>query len=644
MRQNINFKEYPLRHALSIRQSVIALGVMSALSLSSAMAAPAIWTQPVQGGEMLFYDWGYTGPQGQNAGEWISNGTFDGAAQIQHVVTTDTDRLTPDAPTTIQNDLTTVPLYYEANLDTLVNFFNWGYTTKGGSTFSEMLIDADGDYLIKRNDMAFEYYHTFDYQYEGTTPLSELFQPAPEGVNDTSIQFQPYALSDAKGWCGSITATNPGALEAMAGQVTFDFGFEAFMPTNPSRDANGFGIPGTGGMQIVRNFEMRSYGSLEIDVTAAAGGTGNLNFKADAVVNNTHPTAATGTGTMITVPILNMDGTPALDEFGVARTRLMEDKTVGGGGVDGAKYNLVSFMGGGVVPTGVWVHLIDPGASASNANIIEVVDAATVVDANADNVDDSNPNIIWHVNSFAGYPFLLRADAIRVIEAMNYALYPDLTNVPVVVGGIAYNNDENTVSQPVADISGTPDAFTFSDKGVAVDTLTYSDSVSLTGLARGTVITITGGEYSINSGAFTSDRGVVVNTDNVQVRTTSSSNYDATVTATLTVGSVSSAFNVTTGYDADSDGVIDAFDNCTVVANADQADTDGDNYGNACDADFDNDNTISSSDIAPFKAEFFTQGSDIAADFNNDGIVNVKDLGLFKNMLFTAPGPSGLIP
>lgn len=33
---------------------------------------------------------------------------------------------------------------------------------------------------------------------------------------------------------------------------------------------------------------------------------------------------------MIIVPILNMDGTPAVGEFGVARTKLMEDKTVGG--------------------------------------------------------------------------------------------------------------------------------------------------------------------------------------------------------------------------------------------------------------------------------------------------------------------------
>ena len=444
MIKNNSFQGHPLRQALYIKRTAIAMGIVSALSFSNAMAVPTVWTQPVTGGEVLFYDWGYTGPQGQTAGEWVSNGTFDGAAQIQHVVTVDADRLTPDVTNTIQTDLDTVPLFYDANMDTQTNFYKWGYTTVGGSTFNNMQIDADGDYLVNRNDMTFMYYNTFDYQYDGGGDLAALPQSATEGIHTTNIAFQPYALSDATGWCGSVGATNPAALEAMAGQVTFDFGFEAYLPTNPNVDGDGIGIPGAGSMQIVQDFEMRSYGSLEINITIADGGSGDFNFTADAVVNNTDPTAATDTGAMIEVPILNMDGTQALDDFGQPRTMMVEDKAVGGGGINETYYNTVSFMGGGVVPDGVWVKLIDPGASASDANIIEVLDA-----------DDGQADTVWHVNSFAGYPFLLRADGIRILDAMDFSLYSDLSGVPAS----SFDGSSNLLNLEggiVADLSISP--------------------------------------------------------------------------------------------------------------------------------------------------------------------------------------------
>lgn len=405
---------------------------------------PAVWLTPLDNGEMLFYDWGYSGPQGQTATQWESNGTFDGAAQIQHVITQDADRLTPDDPSLIKTDLNTVPLYWDANMDTQTNFYEWGYTTTGGSTFNNMQIDADGDYLVNREDMSFNYYSTFDYQYEGSVDLATLPASATEGINDTNIDFQPYALSDATGWCGSVTASNPAALEAMAGQVTFDFGFEAFLPAQ--RDpTDSVGIPGTGGMQIVQNFEMRSYGSLEINTDFTEFGGNVLNFSADAVVNNTNPLDATDTGAMIEVPVLNLDGTAALDEFGQPRTMMMEDKTVGGGGVDENYYNTVSFMGGGVVPEGVWVRLADVNAPMTNENILEVLDGPV----------DGDPDVVWHANSFSGYPFLLRADGIRILDAMDYSLYSDMSSLPLS----AYDADGNLINLEgtvVADLSAVP--------------------------------------------------------------------------------------------------------------------------------------------------------------------------------------------
>jgi len=404
----------------SSKLSKLSLSIAMMFSIS-AYAEPTVWVQEVTGGEVRFYDWGYGGPQGQNATEFDYDG-FDTAAQIQHVVTVSPDRLTPDDPSLIKTDLDTIPLFRDANMDGQTNFFEWGYTSPAGSTFNNMQIDADGDYYVAREDMIFNYYGEFDYQYEGAGDPTSLFYNAPEGSNETNIGFQPYALSDATGWCGSVDASNPSALEAMAGQVTFDFGFEAFLPGTPLGE-NGLKDSGEGAMQIVTDFAMRSYGSLEIEVTTGDGT--ELLFNSDAVVNNTNPlsgaevTDINGDPIMIEVAMRNMDGSIAVDENGQPRTMLVPQKEVGANGVDEDYLNMVSFMGGGIVPAGVWVRVGDVNVAMSNENILEVLDG-----------DDGDANTVWHPNSFAGYPFLLRADGIRIVDALNFDLYSDLAGIP----------------------------------------------------------------------------------------------------------------------------------------------------------------------------------------------------------------------
>ncbi|MFK7886817.1 MAG: thrombospondin type 3 repeat-containing protein [Gammaproteobacteria bacterium] len=94
--------------------------------------------------------------------------------------------------------------------------------------------------------------------------------------------------------------------------------------------------------------------------------------------------------------------------------------------------------------------------------------------------------------------------------------------------------------------------------------------------------------------------------------------------------------------DTDGDGVSDDLDNCTEVANADQIDSNGDGFGNICDADLNNDGVINVTDLGLLRAVFFTDDAD--GDFNGDGVVNVTDLGLMRQSFFGAPGPSGLAP
>ena len=72
------------------------------------------------------------------------------------------------------------------------------------------------------------------------------------------------------------------------------------------------------------------------------------------------------------------------------------------------------------------------------------------------------------------------------------------------------------------------------------------------------------------------------------------------------------------GADNDGDTVEDAFDNCSVLANADQADVDHDGCGDVCD-----------------------QGP-ILADITGDTIVGLPDFGILSGEFGNFIGPSGI--
>jgi hypothetical protein len=90
--------------------------------------------------------------------------------------------------------------------------------------------------------------------------------------------------------------------------------------------------------------------------------------------------------------------------------------------------------------------------------------------------------------------------------------------------------------------------------------------------------------------------------------------------------------------DGDGDGIPDDVDNCMAAANPDQRDTDADRYGNACDADFNNDGVVNFADLAVFRSRFGT--GDANADLTGDGIVNFADLARFNQLFGSRPGPS----
>jgi len=95
--------------------------------------------------------------------------------------------------------------------------------------------------------------------------------------------------------------------------------------------------------------------------------------------------------------------------------------------------------------------------------------------------------------------------------------------------------------------------------------------------------------------------------------------------------------------DSDADGLLNGVDNCRLVANSDQRDTNSDGYGNVCDPDFNNNGIVDSQDGALLKAAFGS-GAFPDRDLNGNNIVDSQDGAILKARFGQAPGPSGFKP
>lgn len=89
--------------------------------------------------------------------------------------------------------------------------------------------------------------------------------------------------------------------------------------------------------------------------------------------------------------------------------------------------------------------------------------------------------------------------------------------------------------------------------------------------------------------------------------------------------------------DTDGDGIIDTLDNCRAKPNPNQLDSDDDDFGNVCDADYDNDNLVDDADFDLFIALW--DDSDPSADLNGDGLVTSIDFDAFIALYGNPPGP-----
>ncbi len=94
--------------------------------------------------------------------------------------------------------------------------------------------------------------------------------------------------------------------------------------------------------------------------------------------------------------------------------------------------------------------------------------------------------------------------------------------------------------------------------------------------------------------------------------------------------------------DSDNDGVLNSADNCILVANPNQRDTNGDGFGNYCDPDLDDSGLVDTLDFLAFRSAFGSADPD--ADFDGNGIVATSDFLILRNFFGQPPGPSGVAP
>ncbi len=128
------------------------------------------------------------------------------------------------------------------------------------------------------------------------------------------------------------------------------------------------------------------------------------------------------------------------------------------------------------------------------------------------------------------------------VRLLSSSSFGTTTSATLNIGGATGTFSVTTVAADTV-----PNAFNFSPQsGVALSTPTLSNSITVSGTNAPAPVSVAGGEYRVNSGAFTAAAGAVSSGDTVAVRLTSAATYGTTTQATLTIGGVSGTFAVTT--------------------------------------------------------------------------------------------------
>lgn len=155
-------------------------------------------------------------------------------------------------------------------------------------------------------------------------------------------------------------------------------------------------------------------------------------------------------------------------------------------------------------------------------------------------------NSIFAPFSKNGGPFVTSETAVDGdtfrIEIQSSPTPATAVNAILTIGG---TSDTYTVTTLAADT--TPDAFGFgTQSGVEINTSYQGNGIYVSGINTSTAISVSGGNYRVNGGGWTTGASTVVNGDFVEALVTSSGSYSTGATVTVTIGGVNGTFTATT--------------------------------------------------------------------------------------------------
>ena len=200
-----------------------------------------------------------------------------------------------------------------------------------------------------------------------------------------------------------------------------------------------------------------------------------------------------------------------------------------------------SIIAGGTAPTG---QDIRNGAATVTLNYSLLQNTAERDDRQRNNLTGVDPLLAPLANNGGPTQTHLASFSSPVVNAGDPAgaglPATDQRGLPRAPGVVAYG---------LRSSCAVPSPFSFTAQtGAPLSVTATSNTITVSGTGSGSVpISIVGGTYSVNGGGFVSSAGTVNIGDTVAVRLTTSASFSTVSTATLTMGGVSGAFNVTTG-------------------------------------------------------------------------------------------------
>lgn len=250
-----------------------------------------------------------------------------------------------------------------------------------------------------------------------------------------------------------------------------------------------------------------------------------------------------GSGQFVTTGFISNNQTLAVRVLSAATAGATTSATVNVGGV-AATFSVTTTA---FIPNAV----PNPFSFAPQSNVAQATLISPVLPATITGINVASPvTIVGGLFSIAGGGFtntgsITNGQSLNV-QVLSSAAFGTSSSATVTVGGVAATF---TVTTLLADT--TPNPFSFTPQtNVGPSILVTSNTVSITGINTNTPVSIVGGTYSINGGAFTGAAGSILNNQTIAVQATSSglTNGSGIATVTLNIGGVMGTFTVTT-YD-----------------------------------------------------------------------------------------------